>query len=106
MELSQQGGRNRGLGINLGRGTGRGGVQAGLSQGAELRVGAGGGRHPGSELQNGGCLPSALWSSWVKVVGASSLRSEVGSVGATRSSRKHPGLGVRIERLRGKIALR
>lgn len=49
-------------GVNFGRGTGRGGVQTGLPQGAELRVGAGEGRRLGSYIQNGGCLPSALGS--------------------------------------------
>lgn len=73
VEPSQQGSPDRGQGVCGGQGAGSGGVQAALSQGAELRMGAGNRSHrPGT----GAACPSALGSGWVRMGAASSLGSE------------------------------
>lgn len=89
---SQQGGQSRGQGVLQGQGRGRGGVQAGLPLGAELRLGAG---IPGLGPGMGAACPSALGNGWVKLVGASSLGREYWALWLQHGgSRKFTGLGV------------
>lgn len=102
VEPSQRGGQNRGQGVLQGQGTGRGGVQAALSQGAKRRMG----QAFRVLAWNGSSLSLSAWE-WPGEDGGSIFsRNEWRALWPQHGdSRKCTGLGVRTERLRGCVAL-